>query len=417
MSTVNFIQSFLQRKGGYVLFSSYFAKLITFLIAVYIIRVIPKAEYGFVVYASTIISFVAPFKGLGIYQGLLRFGAISNSQQLKKFYLNQTLKKGLLYTLLIIGALCAITPLLSSNMEDAFLYIILLSFQLVSLLLLEIIKIYSRLIHLNKLYSIITIYNNLFLLIGVIISTYYWGALGYIISLITIPTLYSIYLIFKLNLLSFNKNQIAPESNKSFLSYGFYMSLGGMLSQLLYAVDVILIGNLIKDAEVIAQYKTSNIIPFSLLILPVAILTTDFVKITNEVNKDKRSIWRYYLNYLKIMSVFCVGILGIFYFFSQEILLIFGKEYSNDNNLMFIFSVGVVGALLFRIPLGNILSAIGWPKINALFSVIVLLINLIAGYYCVINYGVMGAAYTTVFLMWFSGILSLFALLKFLKTE
>jgi O-antigen/teichoic acid export membrane protein len=117
------------------------------------------------------------------------------------------------------------------------------------------------------------------------------------------------------------------------------------------------------------------------------------------------------------MSVFCVGILGIFYFFSQEILLIFGKEYSNDNNLMFIFSVGVVGALLFRIPLGNILSAIGWPKINALFSVIVLLINLVAGYYCVINYGVLGAAYTTVFLMWFSGILSLFALLKFLKTE
>ena len=84
---------------------------------------------------------------------------------------------------------------------------------------------------------------------------------------------------------------------------------------------------------------------------------------------------------------------------------------------MFIFSIGVVGALLFRIPLGNILSAIGWPKINALFSVIVLLINLGAGYYCVIHYGILGAAYTTVALMWFSGILSLFAVLKFLKTD
>jgi len=109
--------------------------------------------------------------------------------------------------------------------------------------------------------------------------------------------------------------------------------------------------------------------------------------------------------------------LGVFYFFSDDILKIFGKEYTHDNNLMFIFSIGVVGALLFRIPLGNILSAIGWPKINALFSVIVLIINLIAGYYCVIEYGILGAAYTTVFLMWFSGILSLFALIKYLKTK
>lgn len=415
MNTLNFIQSFLQRKGGYVLFSSYFAKLITFLIAIYVIRILPKAEYGFVVYASTIISFIAPFKGFGIHQGLLRFGAISNSQQLKKYYLNQTLKKGILYTLLIIAILCAIAPFISKNVEQSLLFIILLSFQLISLLLLEIIKIYSRLIHLNKLYSTITIYNNTFLLLSVLIFSFYGGALGYVLSLVVVPLVYSLYLIYRLNLLSYNKQQIAPESNKSFLSYGFYMSLGGMLSQLLYAVDIMLIGNLIKDAEAIAQYKTSNLIPFSLLILPVAILTTDFVKITNDANSDKQSIWHYYINYFKVMSVICVGILGVFYFFSQEILLLFGKEYSNDNNLMFIFSIGVVGALLFRIPLGNILSAIGWPKINALFSIIVLIINLITGYYYILNYGILGAAYTTVFLMWFSGILSLFALIYYLK--
>ena len=130
---------------------------------------------------------------------------------------------------------------------------------------------------------------------------------------------------------------------------------------------------------------------------------------------NKKELWNYYIHYLKIMSVICVFVLILFYFFSHQLLLLFGKDYSNDNNLMFVFSIGTVGALLFRNPLGNILSAIGWPKINALFSLIILIINAIAGYYFITLYGIMGAAYTTVVLMWISGILSLFAFIYFIK--
>ena len=193
------------------------------------------------------------------------------------------------------------------------------------------------------------------------------------------------------------------------------MSVGGVLSEMLFAVDILLIGNIIKDAELIAQYKTSNIIPFSILILPVAIITADFVQLSRMAISDKKELVKYYWNYLKIMGVISVFILFFFYFFSTDLLMIFGKEYSNDNNLMFVFSIGTVGALLFRNPLGNILSAIGWPKINAFFSLIILIINVVAGYYFITKYGVMGAAYTTIFLMWFSGILSLFAFIYFIK--
>lgn len=93
MNSVQFIQDFLKRKGGYVLFSSYFAKLITFAISVFIIRLLPKEEFGYIAYASTIISFIAPFKGLGMDQGLLRYGSIAGSQQLKNFISIRPLKK------------------------------------------------------------------------------------------------------------------------------------------------------------------------------------------------------------------------------------------------------------------------------------------------------------------------------------
>ena len=414
MSSIQFITSFLERKGGRIVFSSFFTKLITFIISVYIIRVIPKEEYGFLVYAITIIAFIAPFKGFGIYQGLLRYGSISQSQQLKKYYFNRILFKGLLFSSILILLLIALSPFIISNVKNSFLYLVILSFQLITLLVIDTISIYARLIGLNKLYADISNNNNLLLLAFAIPLTYFFGSWGYVSALILAPLLYSMYLIYNLKFVTYNKNLQPEHKTIDFLSYGFYMSLGGMLSQLLFAVDVILIGNMIKDAELIAQYKTSNIIPFSLLVLPVAIINTDFVQLAQKALNNKKEVWSYYLNYLKIMSVICVAVLLLFYFFSNDMLRIFGKEYQNDNNLMFIFSIGVVGALLFRNPLGNILSVIGWPKINALFSLIILIINVIAGVYFINLYGVMGAAYTTVVLMWLSGILSLGAFIYFI---
>ena len=95
--------------------------------------------------------------------------------------------------------------------------------------------------------------------------------------------------------------------------------------------------------------------------------------------------------------------------------MLFGKQYNNDYNLMFIFSFGIAGASLLRIPLGNILSAIGWPKINALNSFIVLIFNLILSYYLINKMGIIGAAIATTIMFWFSGILSLIAFIWYLK--
>lgn len=410
-----YIKSFLERKGGRIVFSSFFTKLISFLISVFIIRIIPKEEYGFIVYAISIIAFIAPFKGFGIYQGFLRYGSISPSQQLKKYYFNRILFKGLLFSAVLILLLIALSPFVISNVQNSFLYLVVLSFQLITLLVIDTVATYARLIGLNKLYADINNYNTLLLFIISIPFAYLWGSWGYVLAMVLAPTIYSVFLLYKLKLFRYNKKLQSEYNTYTFLSYGFYMSLGGVLSQLLFAVDVILIGNIVKDAELIAQYKTSNIIPFSLLVLPVAIINTDYVQLAQKALTDKLEVWKYYINYLKIMSVFCMFILILFYFFSNDLLAIFGKEYQNDNNLMFVFAVGTIGALLFRNPLGNILSVIGWPKTNAFFSLIILIINVFAGIYFVNQFGIFGAAYTTSALMWLSGIFSFFALIYYIK--
>jgi O-antigen/teichoic acid export membrane protein len=243
-----------------------------------------------------------------------------------------------------------------------------------------------------------------------------FNSIGYAISLAAVPFLVALVYLKKLKLLQLFNSYKPIIDFKSFFLYGFYTSISGVLSQLLYAVDIILLGNILIDESAVALYKVSNIFPFSLLILPLIFMNTDFVKIANKSTTDKNYVKIYYLNYLKLFLLISLGVFFTFYFFSDKLLSFFGKEYE-DSSLMKIFSIGVIGALLLRIPLGNILSAVGMVKINAINSLIILLLNLIFSYIFIQNKGTQGAAMVTACLMWFSGFLSLIYFIWFLKKE
>ena len=217
----------------------------------------------------------------------------------------------------------------------------------------------------------------------------------------------SIWYIYTLKLTNYNKLFISEFKVKELIKYGLQLSIANVISQLLYAVDILLIGNILMDEKLVAQYKVANILPFSFLFLPIVVMTSDFVMLAKKSSTDKGYIRSYYLNYLKIFFVISIAMLLFFFLFSKELYTLFGEQYSDSNNLMFIFSVGVAGALLFRVPLGNIMSAIGWPKVNLVVSILTLIVNVFLSYYLLNLYGIEGVAYATAFLMWFSGLLFL----------
>jgi len=423
LTILQFIESFFKRKGQVVLLSAFLAKAINFLVSVLVIRIVSQAEYGYIAYGLTIISFLAPFVGAGLHQGLLRYGALSRGQLAKKVLFDMTFQQGLKYTALLAVLMIIMSPVLAIRLPESITYLLLLSFQLIGLFIFQMIQVYCRLIHRNQLFAMIDIQHSILLLIFNVSMCYFFGGMGYVISLICIPLFLGLFYLKKLNLLPLKMSEdLKKHFRESFsfkfkelFGYGLMVSAAGVLAQLLFAIDILLIGNILADPDALAQYKASSIIPFSLLMLSIAVLTTDFVKLASDAVHNKQAIKQYYWNYLKIFSLVSIGILIFFYYGSELLLGLFGKDYQGHGDLMFIFAIGVVGGLLFRVPLGNLLSAIGWPKVNALFSVIVLLINLVANYFMIVRYGIKGAAITTSALMWFSGFLSLGAFLVFLR--
>lgn len=379
-------------------------------------RMLPKSEYGYITYAVSILAFLIPFMGAGIHQGLIRYGSLSEGQSRKKQLFQLTLVKGLQISGILVVVLLLLTPFITRNLPEAAFYLSVLSFQLVGLLLFQFVGIYCRLVHLNRLFAKMENINNVLLVIFNIGLCYLFQGPGYVFSLVTIPFVVGLFFMYHLNLLQFNKikNIELPAFNK-YIRYGMSVSIGGVLSQMLYAVDILLIGNLLKDSEMVAQYKAASILPFSLLFIPVAIITTDFIKLARAAKNDKPYLRNYYLNYLKLFTGISVIIFLLFYLFGDKLLSLFGKDYEGTPELLVVFAAGIVGGLLFRVPLGNMLSAIGWPHINALFSGIILILNLIGSYFMIQSHGLMGAAIVTSSLMWLSGLLSLGAFWWFLN--
>ena len=95
---------------------------------------------------------------------------------------------------------------------------------------------------------------------------------------------------------------------------------------------------------------------------------------------------------------------------------IFGDKYQSAANLIPIFSIGIIGAFVFRNLFGNLIDAIGWAKTSAITSSCILILDIILNYFMVGEYGIIGAAYSTSILLWLSGIASWVIVIKYLKT-
>ncbi len=416
----SFINGFFKRKGAYILFSIIFNKVITFTLSFYVIHQLATQEFGNISYAYNIISFIVPFMGFGIYQSLGRFGPISKSQQNKNQLFKFVFYRGIAASVIIIGVVFLLSGLITSTLPKSQSYLIWISFLVLSLFIFETIKIYYRIYGLNKFFAYLEISHSILLLISGVVLTYFFDGLGYISALLISPLLISLYLLLKHKILSkTGANNFSKEEKSTFWKYGFFTSLGGLTSKLLFTIDILMIGFLINsEADVahnVALYKVASIIPFSLLFIPSGFIQTDIIKLTQEY-QNKTFLKKYIVNYMKVFAIVSIIIAFGLSFFSEFIMSMFGSEYQSASNLIPVFSVGIIGAFVFRNLFGNLMDAIGWAKVSAITSSAALILDIILNYFLVGKYGIIGAAYSTSILLWVSGLALFLIFIKYLKS-
>lgn len=400
----NYILGFFNRSGSYVLSATIIARLLSFVASWVALKLISNNELGVVLFAYNIIIFLVPISGFGLHQSLIRYGALIKTDKEKNALFLYVYRKGIIASFVLIFLIIISCYFINFKFENTFLYVVILSFIILPSFLFEIIRAQFRLQHNNKYFAFTELVHSVILLVNIFLLSYFFKELGYAIALIIAPLLTSVFFIKKLKI-DFKSKINLKITDFTFWKYGFFASLSNVLTQLLFVIDILLIGYLLEDTEMITIYRYISIIPFSLLFLPQVFIATDFVTFT-EKNFDKNYILNYIKSYIVFFTLCSVFLLIFSWAFSSQILSIFDPNFVKYTDTFLILMLGIAGIYIFRGLFGNLLSSIGKAHVNYYIASLALIINIISNYYLIPIYGIKGAAITSAILMWFTGILS-----------
>lgn len=400
----------LKKNGFFALvISNFINKILLFCNGIILIRILSQNEYGIYSYYQNILMFFLFMSGFGNTSGFLQFGSQSQNKDEQEEYFKYSLKNGILadFSIGIVIFLLSFSKKIllegSQNYLRGMLFIPLLT------TLMELIIIKERVEYNNKrvaiLLNIKTMIDIFFLLIG----AYYYGITGIIVGKYIGQILFLLFSFktYKTILERWRKIQkISKEKAKKLNRFSYISVFNGIISQILYIIDIFLIGILITDKVAIANYKTATLIPFALNFLPQLISNYLYPYFAKNY-LDKNYIKKKYLEVLKYNSILNFLISVFLVIFSKLIIInFFGKEYIGIETYFKILSIGYFFAATLRIPGSYILSAIGKVEYITYNSIICAFFNIILDIILIKKYGVLGAATTTVFIFILSGILS-----------
>lgn len=399
-----YIQNFLNRSGSYVLGATVLARILSFTASLIALKFIDKDSLGIVLYAWNIIAFLMPLIGAGLPQSLIRYGALLNNENDKKSLLHYVIKNGTFATIFLSFLVSVISLLYPFKFENTGIYIAIFSLSFIPHFLLETIKTQLRLEHNNKNFAKIDASYNIIFVILVFVLSFLYQKNGYIAALLLAP---SIVCIVFYNLIKTDKKSLKKLTitNKEFWKYGFFGGLSNVTTMLLFAIDILLIGNLLSNPEMVTVFKYISLIPFSILFLPRVFIATDFVSFTEKIY-NKKYIFKYIKSYMLLFGLISIFYVLFFYIFAENTLKIFDKNFANYTQSFLILNIGVCGILFLRGLFGNLLSSIGLVKVNYYITLTGLLINYFSNNYLIPIYGIKGASITSSCIMWLTGIAS-----------
>lgn len=400
-----FFKEFLSRNGSHVFMATILARILSFLSSWVALLFIPNFELGLVIYALNIIIIISPISGLGASQGLLRYGALLGSDREKKNLFTYILKRGTFFSFLLITLIILGSSYITLGLKESQAAIVPLAFLLFGLFLLESLKTEFRILNKNKIFAFVEISYNAILLALVCMGSYFLQEKGYILAMLLAPII-TFYLYFPRLKISWKPDLSFIPPKIEFWKYSFFSSMSNVATQLLLVMDIILIGNLMQNPEMITIYKYVALIPMSLIFIPNIFLTTDFVMLTNNL-KNKKNTNTYIKNYIMVFFILSLIIVLISMLFDKTILSFFGEEFPQYYKTFDILIFGIISILVFRGLFGNLLSALGKASVNFWIAIIAIVINIALNYLLIPKYGIFGAAITSALLMWITGILSI----------
>ncbi|MEG2929608.1 MAG: oligosaccharide flippase family protein [Oscillospiraceae bacterium] len=408
MNQIKAMTSKLSTTGFFHIFgSSVVSKIITFLSSIILVRILTKQAYGSFTYAWNIYSLVLMLDGMGLVSGCLQFCSENskNKTLCNGIYLYST-KIGVIFNCaigLVLLAIAFFVPLPISGSNS--LLVLLCCLPIVTFIY-EMQIIYLRSNKENVSYAKISLIQVILVFTFSVVGAYIFKSAGLILARYIAYFLVAILAIGYIKPGKMEKIILPSDLKKSLFKISGISMLNNGLSQLLYLLDIFVIGIIAADGLSVASYKVATTIPNALAFIPLALVTYIYPYFA-EHREDKSWCLKRYKVILIAMGAFnfCVS-LGLFVMAPYIIKAFFGADYMDAVTSFRILSISYFFSGTFRVISGNLLVTqrkIGFNLFVAAFSGVV---NIVGDYILVSLYGSEGAAVATFMVVLLTSLLS-----------
>jgi O-antigen/teichoic acid export membrane protein len=411
----------LTEKGLFHIFGTNIVNnIIVFFSNIFIVRFLTKGQYGVFSYANNALSLFGLVSGIGLTSGLLQFCSEKRNETEKYSLFKYGIKLGICVNLIL--SICMFIYSVYGNVaiEESAQYIRQLMFLPIFMIAYEFITILLRVKKENKKYALLLNMNTILYFILACTGAYLHGITGTIIGRYIALTL-SIcigFFICKNDIIEIiNSNKLVNKLRRDLIKYSFITCGSNSISQLLYLLDVYLIGVFIINSEVVASYKVATMIPTALSFIPSSIMVFIYPYFA-EKNKDYIWIKEQFMKMFKVLIIIN-GLISIILFISAPFIIsiLWGKEYIDSVIPFRILAINYFVLATFRIPCGNILAMLRKVNVNFIVSIISGVANIVLDIFLIKMYGSNGAAIATLLVVIISSTLAFPYLIGYLNKK
>ena len=387
----------LKKHGlGDVFLSSVFCEMISFLISVFVVRILSKEDYGYYAIAYNIYGYISVFVGCGLSNGILQYCSESRAESEKSSIYDFCRKFGTVFNIALLLAMPLLSLILLGDAARPY-FVAMSGWPLVA----YFSNYYLMRLRVKK-------DNRHFMLSNVISATVFLGSsailaevmgvMGYIIALYikyAVSFVTSAYFLNKHHGQTKATERLTKKLKTEIVKYSLICCLTNFASHILILADVTCVNLLVGEAAAVATYKTAAQIPTALMFIPSSIIVFVFPYLAQN---NRNYLW------LKRQSKnLLAGILGINTLISFAVFLLapvivrilWGTRYLDAVPVLRILTINFLVTGSFNMVFGNIMVAVKKVNVNLVKTVVCSCLNIALDIVLINCYGSVGAALAT----------------------
>lgn len=403
----NVIAGYFRRGGLAILSSGFLVKGVSLVLSIFLARMISKEDYGNMVYACLVINLLRPIASSGFARTYLRYGSICKSEEEKDGLLALLFKLGLFSSLAMAALLLLLSRSVCSNKPDALVYFWILTASVVTDYLVQMLGAYFRIRYKSRPFAVMNVVRSGALACVTVAFVFLCGPYGYAFALVVAPLVAFLFMGGFKFVASSRGASVGRAQHRGMGKFLAFASVSAMISNGAFLIDGVIVGNLISNSELLAQYRVASLLPINLMIIPSMFFTSEYVHIAK--NHENRSfVIKYLKQYIIMAAVVSLGVLIVSELLGEWLItLIFSEKYVDSVPLFRILIYGLCGAFIFRQPFGVLINASGRADLNLLSAVTTIIITVALLFYLIDSKGLVGAAIGTALAMWLTGFIGM----------